>query len=324
MSEDPHLRRITAPPSELGVRASWRVVRRALGRLWGRDVMLYTGGVSFFALLAFFPALTILVGLYGAFSTPEMAAKQAAGLAFLLPYDAQALFTDELMRLSTTSKGAISLQNGFALVVGLYAAHRGFKALLAGLSFIHEEDKPHGFVRFNIMAAVVAAAAFALVAFLSFAIIVVRIATTALNLPPLGASLFSNEWTWAAGGLTVGLTFLYRYAMSSDLVGWRASAIAGAAAAFLSLAASLASAVYVGQIAHLGATYGSIGAVVVFLVWLSWNVNAVFLGGALATETEIALKALDLEWAAQERGRGGAPRTASPRPAATPPAPPAR
>ncbi len=320
MADEPRPRRVTAPPSELGVRASWRVVRRALGRLWGRDVMLYTGGVSFFALLAFFPALTILVGLYGAFSTPELAARQAAGLAFLLPYDAQALFTDELMRLSTTSKGAISLQNGFALVVGLYAAHRGFKALLAGLSFIHEEDKPHGFVRFNLMAAVVAVAAFALVAFLSFAVIVVRIATTMLNLPPLGASLFSNEWTWAAGGLTIGLTFLYRYAMSSDPVGWRASAIAGAAAAFLSLAASLASAVYVGQIAHLGATYGSIGAVVVFLVWLSWNVNAVFLGGALATETEIALKALDLEWTV----RDGAPRTASPPRPSTPPAPPAR
>ena len=39
-----------------------------------------------------------------------------------------------------------------------------------------------------------------------------------------------------------------------------------------------------------GATYGSVAAVVVFLIWLSWNVNAIFFGGALATEMEIAME----------------------------------
>jgi len=29
----------------------------------------------------------------------------------------------------------------------------------------------------------------------------------------------------------------------------------------------------------------------VFLIWLSWNVNAIFFGGALATEVELALDA---------------------------------
>ena len=55
--------------------------------------------------------------------------------------------------------------------------------------------------------------------------------------------------------------------------------------------ASWATAFYVTQIAHLGATYGSIATVVVFLIWLSWNVNAIFFGGALATEVEIAIDA---------------------------------
>ena len=31
--------------------------------------------------------------------------------------------------------------------------------------------------------------------------------------------------------------------------------------------------------------------VVVLLIWLSWNVNAIFFGGALATEMEIVLHA---------------------------------
>jgi membrane protein len=41
----------------------------------------------------------------------------------------------------------------------------------------------------------------------------------------------------------------------------------------------------------LGATYGSVGAVVVLLIWLSWNINAVFYGGAFATEMETIWRA---------------------------------
>ena len=276
------------PRSRVEVLAVVRVLRRALIRLWGRDVMLYVGGVSFFALLAVFPALTLLVGLYATVFTPEQAAAQAASWAWLLPPDAQELFQNQVTRLTTMAKPAVSVQSGFAILIGVYAAHRGMKALLAGLSFIHEEDKPRGFVGFNVMAAVVAVAAFGLVAVVSTAILVLRIVARGIGFAPLSHSFFSNEWTWAAAALTLGLTLLYRFAMSSEVVGWRASLIAGAVASLLSLGASALSAVYVGQIANLGATYGGVGAVVVFLIWLSWNVNAVFFGGALATETEIA------------------------------------
>jgi membrane protein len=85
------------------------------------------------------------------------------------------------------------------------------------------------------------------------------------------------------------MTLIYRFAMSREPVAWRPSIIGGAAAAALVLLFSWACAVYVDQIAHLGATYGSLTAVVVFLIWLSWNVNAIFFGGALATEVELAL-----------------------------------
>ena len=72
-------------------------------------------------------------------------------------------------------------------------------------------------------------------------------------------------------------------------VAWRASITGGVAAALLCLFMSWASAFYVEQIAQLGATYGSVAAVVVFLIWLSWTVNAKFFGGALATEIELEM-----------------------------------
>ena len=47
------------------LRLGLSVAGKALSRLWGRDVMLYVGGVSFWAMLAAFPAIAIGMGLFG-------------------------------------------------------------------------------------------------------------------------------------------------------------------------------------------------------------------------------------------------------------------
>jgi membrane protein len=271
-------------------RATLDVLGKALVRLWGRDVMLYVGGVSFWIMLAVFPLLVIAVGLYGVLSTPEQVAGQADVLARMLPADSRLLFQGELQRLAHAPSGAVSTQSFIALIIGGYAAHRGFKALLAGLGFIHDEDKPRGFVGFNVMALIVLIAALVLMGFVSVLFLGLRVMASTWDLKPLaGASWLYSEWTWTSLSLTLAMTLIYRYAMSRDPVAWRASTAGGAAAAVLGLVASWLCAFYVEQIAHLGATYGSVATVVVFLIWLSWNVNALFFGGALATEMEIAL-----------------------------------
>jgi membrane protein len=197
-----------------------------------------------------------------------------------------------LLRLSHAPIHIVSVQSGVALLIGIYAAHRGFKALIAGLSFIHGEDEPRSFWGFNLLAFAVLVAAFALMGVLSAIFVAVRLLGAEIALTPLrGISWFYSQWVWASVGLGLGLTLIYRYAMSSRPVGWRASIAGGAAAAVLSVGASWASAIYVKQFAHLGAMYGSIAAVVVMLIWLSWNVNAMFFGGALATEMELSLDA---------------------------------
>jgi membrane protein len=271
------------------VRRAGQLLWRALKRLWGRDVMLYVGGVSFFALLAVFPALALLIGIYSVLLTPAQAMSQADVFAQLMPPGAFALFQNELVRLAQAPIRLVSAQSVIALVIGLYAAHRGFKALIAGLSFIHDEETPRGFFSFNFLALIALVAAFALLSVTSGLFLAFRVMRADLHVP-LHLGIFYSEWTWATIGLSVGLTLVYRFAMSSEPTPWRPSVVGGVAAAVLSLAASWASAVYVRQFAHIAAMYGSVTAVVVMLVWLSWNVNAVFFGGALATELELAIK----------------------------------
>jgi membrane protein len=272
------------------LRLGLSVAGKALSRLWGRDVMLYVGGVSFWAMLAAFPAIAIGMGLFGLLADPEEIARRADSLTGMMPPGARALFEQELVRLAHAPLRAVSAQSAVALIIGGYAAHRGFKALLAGLSFIHDEENQRGFFGFNFMALVVLISAFVLMGVVSALFLMLRLMAAAINLKPLaGAWWLYSEWTWTSLGMTLAMTLIFRYAMSREPVAWRASVIGGGAAAALSVGASWASAFYVESIAHLGATYGSVSAVVVFLIWLSWNVNAVFLGGALATEVEVAL-----------------------------------
>lgn len=273
------------------LREALRVGGRALSRMWGRDVMLYTGGVSFFVMLAVFPGLAIAIGLYSLLTDPAQVAAQMEGLTEIIPVAAQGIVTEELARLARTPTQFVSAQSGLALIIGAYAAHRGFKALLAGLSFIHDEDNPHGFFRFNLMALVVLILAILLAGALAAGFVFFRLLAEAMNLRPLAAVpwLFS-EWTWTSAGLVGAITLIYRYAMSRRPLAWGPSVVGGVAATALFLFVSWLCAIYVDDIVELGATYGSVATVVIFLIWLSWSVNAIFFGGALATEVELALK----------------------------------
>ncbi|MEN5168788.1 YihY/virulence factor BrkB family protein [Brevundimonas pondensis] len=278
--------RLTALPLFWG-----KLAVRAFTRSWGRDVMLYTGGVSFFALLAVFPAIAILIGFYKVVLSIGQVSEQAAALADVVPHAARSIFLNEINRLANASARTVSAQSALALIIGAYAAHRGFKALLAGLNLIHDETEPHGFFKFNMLAFLVALAAFVLFTVVSGAVVTSRLMEHAHAEDPVGLLVLPLDGLWPALGLWLGLAMLYRYAMShATRVAWKPAIVGGLIATVMSTFFSWLCAIYVEQIAQLGATYGSVGAVVVLLIWLSWNVNAIFYGGAFATELEIAWK----------------------------------
>ncbi len=140
------------------------------------------------------------------------------------------------------------------------------------------------------MAFIVAIVAFVLFTVVSGAVVTARLLEHAD--PHTNSGGFLLEGLMPAAGLALGLTLLYRYAMSHrEPVAWGPSITGGAVATALSMISSWLCAIYVEQIAQLGATYGSVGAVVVLLIWLSWNINAIFYGSAFATEMEIASRA---------------------------------
>lgn len=252
--------------------------------------MLYVGGVSFFALLALFPGLTLIVTLYSVFTTPDKAAAEATVLSAILPAAVQGLVHTELQKIVRTSVRALSFQGVVSFSIGVYAAHRGVKALLAGLQYIYGDVRERAAFAFNIRALLVGLAAFVLLTLASVGVVAARLFAAAFHVRALPRSALLNPWTWAGLALLVGLTWLYRNSISSRPVSVVAAVCAGASATILTLSASWLCSIYVTKVVNLGAAYGSFGAAIVFLIWLSWTVNGILFGAAVAAELEREFK----------------------------------
>ena len=66
---------------------------------------------------------------------------------------------------------------------------------------------------------------------------------------------------------------------------WRASTTAALVATLLWLGLSKGFSAYIDEVIDFS-VYGSLGALVVFLLWIYWSAYAVFFGGALAIEID--------------------------------------
>lgn len=251
-----------------------------------RDVMLFAGGVSYFGLLAVFPAIAVAVSLYGLVATPEQAQQQASLLAFLLPPGAKDLVVGQLAQLQASSFQILSIQGLAAFLIAVYGATRGMKALMAGLNRISEDEDFRGVLHFNLFAAGVTLLAILGALAASAFMLAVPVVLKALPVDlEAGERVLRSEWIWAGLSMAGAFALLYRFAMARSRIPWRAALFGSCVATGLCLGASRGVTVYVTEIADFGATYGSIGAVVALLLWIYFMSYAVFFGGALAAET---------------------------------------
>jgi membrane protein len=263
---------------------------RAIGRVMQREVMLYAGGASFFALLALFPAIAVFASIYGLIYTSTEALNQVTQLTEVLPPAVGRFILVQLSQLTGTSSTVLTVQGLVALFVALFAASRGTKALITGLNQIAGKGDLRSMVKFNLIAVAAVLGGAALVAtanLIVFAVpTIIRPAAAFLGFEDINLGFIANEWTVSILAMGAALLLLYRYVMQrAQETSWFASLVAAAAASALWLGLSKAFTAYVAAFVNATA-YGSLGAVIVFLLWIYWAAYALFFGGALAVEID--------------------------------------
>lgn len=102
------------------------------------------------------------------------------------------------------------------------------------------------------------------------------------------AALVMRGITWLLAAIFCSFTIaaMYRFAPHRTDARWRWLTLGSVLATLLWLAATLGFGLYVAEFASYQATYGSLGAVVVLLVWLYVSAYAVLLGGIVNAEAE--------------------------------------
>ena len=266
----------------------WRdIALRTKNEISDDHVSITAAGVAFYALLAIFPAIAALISIWGLVADPAQMEQQIQSVAGMLPQEAASILRDQAHNVASNAGGALSFGLIFGLLLTLYSAAAGMKALIEGLNIAYDEEEKRSFIRYNLIALGLTLGAIVAVIVVLGLIAVVPALLGNLGLGSTAETLITwLRWPLLFVFAMVGLTVLYRYAPSRDEPRWRWVSWGSVIATLLWVLGSMAFSVYVRNFASYNETYGSLGAVVILLMWLWLSAFIVLLGAELNSEME--------------------------------------
>ncbi|MBV9826785.1 MAG: YihY/virulence factor BrkB family protein [Alphaproteobacteria bacterium] len=293
-------RRRTAPAAETGPlqmmpapRVHWG---RAFANVWNeqsRDhISVMAAGVAFYGLLSIFPAMSALISIYGLIANPIVIEQQISGLIGVLPHDALKLLSDQLHALIAAPPTKLGLGVIIGLMITMWSATSAAGTLMQALTVAYESEDDRSVLGFYARAfgLTFAMMLFALISL--FLIAIVPAILDSLPFPPVWSKLVALlRWPILVVLVFIGLAFLYRFAPARKQPRWHWLGAGTIAAAVLWLAGSAAFSVYVAQFSSYNKTYGSIGAVVVLLMWFYVSAYIILAGAELNAEMDKQLEA---------------------------------
>jgi len=273
----------TFPPlREVG----WRgIVNRMRGASRRHQASVLAGGVAFFAFLSILPALAALVSIYGLLANPEDVARQVDAVAGALPPDVQRAIHDQMTALAARSSGTLTIEAAIGIVAAVWAATKGMKALITGLSLAFGQRETRGFIRLNVTAFLFTLASIVAGVVGIAAVIVLPMVLSFLHLSRLGEELI--RWLrWPALSLLVlvGLSVAYRFGPARPPPRRRWVTPGSLAATALWLAGSAIFSWVASATTKTDRIDGSLGVVITILTWFLLSAYLVILGAELDAE----------------------------------------
>lgn len=273
-------------PSEVPAAGWLDILTRTKQQIAEDNLSIVAAGVAFYAFVAIVPALAVVIALYGWFADPTQIHAHITALARFLPADVLPLLTEQMARITSDNTSA-GISAAVGLLVAMYSSANATKAVIEGLNIAYDETEKRSFIKLNLIA-------FALTI---GAIIGVLVAVSLVAILPVVlkylhiTSALETFLNWIRWPLLIlcflsGLTVIYRYGPSRHNAKWKwVSWGAILATALWVLTCGLFS-LYVSQLGSYEKTYGSLGAVVVFMLWLFITAFVILFGAELNSEME--------------------------------------
>lgn len=284
-------RRTVDRPREIPLSGWWQVTKNVRAELGRDNLPLLAAGVAFYGFLAVFPALIALITLYGVVADPAQVAAQIDQLSAVLPPAALGVLEDQAREIlgdpSDGSKAGLGLGLVVSVLGVLWSVSTGMLGVIRAVNAAYNRTENRSFVRLRVIAFAFTLGA---IGFGLFAIGLVAAAPAALSFVGLGDStqilIAVLRWPALALAMIAGTALIYRYAPARPPTGWRWVSWGSVVAAALWLAASALFSWYVSSFARFNEVYGSLGAVIVLLVWIYLTAYTVLLGAEINHELE--------------------------------------
>ncbi|MEE7439407.1 hypothetical protein MOR12E_09550 [Methylobacterium oryzae] len=271
--------RQAATPTEIPAKGWKDIALRAYHDIGENRLSLIAAGVTFFTLLAIFPAVAALVSCYGLVADASTINDQLASLQGILPQGALEIVGDQVKRLNEQGNTTLGFSLLISIALSVWSANGGVKHVFDALNLVYNEREKRNFLVLNLVSLAFTAGA---LLFLLLALAAVVVVPVVLEFVGLGADawwLALLRWPVLLLAVLLGLALLYRYGPSRDAPRWRWVTPGGALAAVLWIVASLLFSWYVGHFGSYNKTYGSLGAAIGFMTWI-WLSTMIVLAGA--------------------------------------------
>lgn len=262
-----------------------RFLMAVLTRVSDGHFGLIAAGVAFYAMFAVFPGLAAVVAIWGIMADPSVIGGYLSIAERFLPADAAALVHQQVTDLLAAPAAALGWTTVFSLAIALYSARAGVSALVQGLDVVHRA-RPRGWIAGYAVDFVLTAA---LIAALFVALATVVIVPIMLNYVALGRfeGWLTQILPWGAMFLFVLTCLAILYRFGPNVPGGFRSPFISVGVTFAALAwagVSMGFSFYLANFNSYNRIYGSIGAVVILMMWLYLSVWAVLVGGAINAE----------------------------------------
>lgn len=286
----------------------WRdILWRVKDRISADNLSIISAGVAFYALLAIFPGLIALVGLYGLVFDPQQVSQHLSALTAVLPGEAANLIGQQLGEVTTMERTSLGVGSIAAVLLALWSASAGMRTLMTALDVAYGEKETRGTVKFYGTSLLLTLGAVLGVIVAIATIVAVPVALQYVGFDRDVENVVAyGRWPLLAAVMLAGLAIVYRYGPDRRRPQWRWVSWGAVIATLLWIASSALFSLYVTRFGDYNKTYGSMGAVVILMTWFLLTAYIFLIGAEINAEMERQTRKDTTDGSEKPLGRRGA------------------
>jgi len=274
-------------PLQISALGWWDIIKRVFDAVGKERMSILSAGVAFYSLLAIFPAFAAILTVYALVADPQTVTEHLQRASGLLPGDVLAIFNDQLLSLASKPTQGLGVNLIVGLLFAVWSAHKGVDALVSAIGAAYHEPETRGFIRLKAVTYAMTMAAVIFVVAVLVLMVVVPSVTAMLPTPGWWQTIAPIlRWVIFIAIVSLAIGTLYRFAPARRPAQWRWLSLGAVCATILWLIGSAAFSFYVSRFGTYNETYGTLGAIVVLLLWFFISSYAIILGAALNAEME--------------------------------------